>query len=85
MNLLGDLLRLGLGIGLAALLEYRDSSLRTDDEVVSTLALPVLAMIPLMENEAMCRTRKRRKWALALTTAAILTVGSAGLIWKLTL
>ncbi len=50
--LMGALAGLGLGFGLVALLEYRDDSFRTDDEVVRVLSLPVLAVIPLMLSAA---------------------------------
>ncbi len=46
INLIGAFAGLALGVGLVALLEYRDNSFRTDDEVVSVLALPVVAVIP---------------------------------------
>ena len=50
LNLLGMLAGLGLGIGLIALLEYRDSSFRNDEEITATLTLPVLAVVPLMRS-----------------------------------
>ena len=48
--LLGALFGLGLGIGLATLFEYLDSSLRTDVDVHAALGMPVLAMIPVMHT-----------------------------------
>src|SRR5262249_30992731 len=45
----GVVLGLAIGLGLTALLEYLDTSLKTEDDVVQALALPVLALIPLME------------------------------------
>jgi polysaccharide chain length determinant protein (PEP-CTERM system associated) len=41
---------LGLGLGLALLLEMRDTSLRSEKDVESVLRLPVLAMIPAIDN-----------------------------------
>ena len=35
-----------LGLGLAALLEVRDRSFRSDADVIEVLALPVLATVP---------------------------------------
>lgn len=49
-------LGLALGIGLIVLLEYRDRSFKSDDEVASLLGLPVLAVIPQMQSE---RDRRR--------------------------
>jgi uncharacterized protein involved in exopolysaccharide biosynthesis len=40
---------LALGLGIAFLLELRDSSLKTEQDVEFTLRLPVLAMIPEVE------------------------------------
>jgi hypothetical protein len=39
------------GALLILLLEYRDSSFTTDDEVTSLLSLPVLAVVPLMQSD----------------------------------
>jgi len=40
---------MGLGIGLALLLEFKDTSLKSERDVEFTLRLPVLAMIPAVE------------------------------------
>jgi polysaccharide chain length determinant protein (PEP-CTERM system associated) len=51
------LIAIGSGIGLAigfaiiVLLEYRDTSFATDDEIVNLLQVPVLAVVPSMESE----------------------------------
>ncbi len=60
MNLTGALAGLLFGFAFAALLEYRDTSLRTEDDVVGTLSLPVLAVIPLMESPGEQRNKRRR-------------------------
>jgi hypothetical protein len=69
MNLMGALAGLALGLGVAALLEYRDTSLRTDDDVVSSIGLPVLAMIPMMASTADERRRLRNRWIMVATAA----------------
>ena len=46
--------------GLTALLEYLDSSLKTEDDVVQALMLPVLALIPLMSAEGQATGRMPR-------------------------
>jgi len=48
--LLGFLAALLVGLGLAAILEYRDSSLRTEDDVVDGLGMLVLATIAVLES-----------------------------------
>ena len=58
INLMGILGGLALGLGLVALLEYRDTSFKSDDDVVTTLALPVLAVIPAHDQRR--RAPRRR-------------------------
>jgi hypothetical protein len=53
---------LGLGLALVVLLEYRDFSFKTDEEVADLLELPVLAVVPLMESESERRRASRRRW-----------------------
>jgi hypothetical protein len=61
INLGGMGAGLAIGLVLVALLEYRDRSFKTDDEIISLLALPVLAVVPVMEsNDERRRTRRRR-------------------------
>ena len=61
INIFGLLGGLAAGLGLAALLEYRDKSFKTDTELSSVLALPVLAVVPLMESEAERRATFRKR------------------------
>lgn len=83
MNVMGILAGLGLGIALAALLEYRDTTLKTDEDVVLSLALPVIAVIPAMVT-ALERRRHRRRQGLAISgsVAAVVLVAVAA-VWKL--
>jgi len=78
--LLGALFGLGLGIGLAALMEYMDSSLRTDADVHAALGLPVLAMIPMMQTTGEV-TGKRTFRAVASALFLTLMVSAYALIW----
>jgi len=71
INMFGILGGLGLGLGLVAFLEYRDTSFKSDDDVMTTLALPVLAVIPLMTNAGERRQARRR--ALLLAASASVT------------
>ncbi len=84
--ILGAVAGLGLGLGLVALLEYRDSTYKTDDDVVMALALPVLAMIPAMVTRAEERVRVRRRRLLVGVTVMASVLVAAGLVaWKLRL
>ena len=58
LNLIGMAAGLAVGLALVALLEYRDRSFKTDDEIKAVLQLPVLAVVPLMRSEI----EKRRRW-----------------------
>ena len=82
MNLMGAMAGLVLGLGLAGLLEYRDTSLRTDDDVVTSIGLPVLAMIPMMVTSAEERRRIRTRWMMVFTAAATVVLVTAAILWK---
>lgn len=73
------------GLLLVALLEYRDSSLKTDDDVVMALALPVLAIIPeLMTIEAQTARVRRRRWiSLATAGAAVGVAAVIAWVWRM--
>lgn len=47
----GTMLGLLLGVGLAMLLEFMNTSVRTPQDVVRHAAMPVLGMVPLLEDE----------------------------------
>ena len=70
INMFGILGGLALGLGLVAFLEYRDTSFKSDDDVMTTLSLPVLAVIPLMTNAG-----ERRAAAPAQAAAGRIGVG----------
>jgi polysaccharide chain length determinant protein (PEP-CTERM system associated) len=84
INLMGLMAGLGLGLALVALLEYRDTRLRTDEDVVISLALPVLAVIPLMLTSAERRQMRRRKLLLGLSgSVATVLVIAVILAWRM--
>ena len=78
--LLGALFGLGLGIGLATLFEYLDSSLRTDVDVHAALGMPVLAMIPVMRTTGELNGRRTIKTA-ASALFITLMVSALALMW----
>ena len=87
INLFGLLGGLGLGLALVALLEYRDSSFKSDDDIVTTLALPVLAVIPLMTNLSERRAQRRRKimMAASASVACMMLAAVVMVVWRLKL
>lgn len=82
INLFGILAGLGFGIGLAAFLEYRDSSFRTQQDVASVLSLPVLAQIPLIITRAEYRQLARKRLVIA-AAATVLTSVVGVVLWRL--
>jgi hypothetical protein len=73
-----------LGGGLAALLEFRDASFRSEADVLTALSLPVLAAVPYVQTPAERRVRMRRR--LLVSTAAVLaTVGAGYVFWAMRL
>ena len=83
MALVGLGLGLGLGLGVAGVLEYRDTSLRTEDEIVKMLVLPVVAAIPVMSAIAE-RRRHRRNLVLTGIASVLFVAGAlAGLLWRM--
>jgi polysaccharide chain length determinant protein (PEP-CTERM system associated) len=85
LDIMGAAFGLALGLGLTALLEYLDSSLKTEDDVVQALMLPVLALIPLMATGVdERRSRKRRALMLSCVAAAVVLISAAAAAaWKL--
>ena len=81
MNTLGALAGLVLGVGLVALLEYRDKSFRSDDDIALSLSLPVLAVIPVMNTRReRDRVKHRRRLALSASLVAM-TCAIAAIVW----
>jgi hypothetical protein len=77
-NLVGLFGGIMIGVALIGLLEYRDGSFRTDDEITAVLKVPVLAVVPLMRSEPERKKLLRRRivlgFGLSATVAACLAV-----------
>jgi polysaccharide chain length determinant protein (PEP-CTERM system associated) len=74
INAAGLALGLMLGVGIAALLELRDTSFRSDNDVLEVLALPVLAAVPQVSTSNERKRRRRRQWALSVAGATALAL-----------
>jgi polysaccharide chain length determinant protein (PEP-CTERM system associated) len=81
---------IGLGIGIAlgllvaAFLELRDASFRTENDVLDVLALPVLAVVPFVEDTA-GRQRRSQRMLIVTTVIAIVVLSSGYVTWSLKL
>jgi polysaccharide chain length determinant protein (PEP-CTERM system associated) len=86
MNLMGLMGGLGFGLLLVALLEYRDTTLKTDDDVVVSLALPVLAVIPAMLTQADRQRARRRRLIFSASAACVVLIAAAAVVaWRMDL
>jgi polysaccharide chain length determinant protein (PEP-CTERM system associated) len=86
LNLIGFFGGLAFGLALVFLLEYRDTKLKTDEDVVTSLALPVLAVIPAMLTAVERQRSKRRRLVVAVSTSVVVVLGAAAVIaWRLQL
>ncbi len=80
--LIAAALGLFLAVGVLGVIEYRDMTLRTEDEIVRTLVLPVIAAIPLMAAVADTRRRQRNQLLMGAATAMTL-VGLTVAVWRM--
>ncbi len=82
LQMVGLGLAVGLGIALAALMEYLDKTLKSEVDVRAALNLVVLAGIPVLPD---VKGRSTRRWKLVAISAAVLlvaAVGTAAVVWK---
>jgi polysaccharide chain length determinant protein (PEP-CTERM system associated) len=72
-----------IGLGIIALLEFRDSSFKREQDVVQVLSLPVLALIPVMVSSPTKNDTSRRRRSFAMLGALLLTIVSAAALFVL--
>jgi uncharacterized protein involved in exopolysaccharide biosynthesis len=85
MNLMGAVAGLAFGVALAFLLEWRDTSLKSEGDVITALALPVLALVPAIETKKETLVRRRRRLVFTAAAFAVVLCGAAVAFWKLPL
>jgi len=73
---------LTLGLAIIALMEFRDASFHTVDDVVTVLALPVVAAIPLIQTKAERRMVRRRRYMASVATAVVFVAGVTLLFFR---
>ena len=84
ISALGTVGSLFLGLALAALIEVRDSTFRTESEITELLTLPVIALVPYVESTADRRWRRGRR-VLASGTAIVAVAIGGYVVWALEL
>ena len=73
LNMMGIAAGLAIGLALVAFIEYRDTSFTSDDDVTLALALPVLAVVPLMQSDRERRSVRRRRVLLGVGLGTTVT------------
>jgi protein tyrosine kinase modulator len=81
LNTLGIFGGIALGLAFVALAEYRDTTFKTDDDILISLSLPVLAMIPNMVTRTERRHRRRRRVLMSVTAVLVALVVAATAVW----
>jgi len=84
INLMGTLAGLGLGLLLVGRAGYRDSTLRSEADLLGAIDLPVLVLLPFVTTEADLR-RQRRRRSIESAAAVGVCVAAGALVWFLKL
>jgi len=76
---------LALGMLVTFFLEYRDSTLKSENDVVRLFDLPVLALVPVMLSTKERRARRRRRLFGGLSAVVVLlgSTAAALVMWRL--
>ncbi|MDJ0784828.1 MAG: Wzz/FepE/Etk N-terminal domain-containing protein [Desulfosarcinaceae bacterium] len=75
--IIGVVLGVASGIGLCALREFTDTSVRGPDDLMRAGILPVLATIPMIQSRRDKRMAILRKWAVAISVVCAVGLGVA--------
>ena len=77
INALGAFLGFVIGFGIVALREVLDTSFRTESDILTVLALPVLATVPFAPSAADLARRRRVQMLSSASGAAMLVTCAA--------
>ena len=83
MNVMGVGAGLAVGLALVFLLEWRDTSLKSEADVVTALSLPVLAIVPAIETKKELVSRRRRRVVVVAAAVVLVMSTAAAAVWKL--
>lgn len=75
---------LAFGAGIAGLLEFRDTTLRSDADIRAALALPLLGELPVIQTLVERRRRRARVLTVSFATTS-LVIAAVFLVWKFSL
>lgn len=73
-NAIGFGVGLALGLAIAALLELRDRTFRSESDILEVMGMPVLAIVPRIDSAAEKLLRRRKQWAVSLVAASAAVV-----------
>jgi polysaccharide chain length determinant protein (PEP-CTERM system associated) len=79
----GSFAGLLLGLALVGFLEYRDTSFKTEEDVLRLLTLPVLAMVPVLIPEHARETQQRKRIMGFVAITTLLGSIAALTVWRL--
>jgi polysaccharide chain length determinant protein (PEP-CTERM system associated) len=83
LYLLGIAAALGVGLGLAAVLEYFDRTMRSEEDVRTALNLLVLATVPVLPGLEASKGHHRRVVAVSVTVGAAVVLSAVAVAWRL--
>lgn len=84
INLIASFAGLVAGLALVTLAHIRDATMHSEADIVGTIDLPVLALLPFVTAEEDLRRKRRRRW-LEWSGVVVLLGGTATLVWFLQL
>ena len=82
LTIVGAFAGLCLALGFIAFGEFRDGSLRTEDDITICIGLPVIAVIPVLSQEAAANRGRVKRLVGALTGAASALVAAASVFLR---